>query len=83
MDKTFSAESFKQYLYWQQHDEETLRKINLLIKSIECDGVGKGLGEPLKHSDCYSRRIDDLNRLVYDIDDQGYLYIIACRGHYE
>lgn len=55
MNKIFSAESFKQYLFWQQHDEETLRKINLLIKSIECDGVGKGLGEPLKHGDGYSR----------------------------
>lgn len=80
MDKTFSAESFKQYLYWQQHDEETLRKINLLIKSIECDGVGKGLGEPLKHGDCYSRRIDDNNRLVYKIDKRGCLDIKSCRG---
>ena len=81
MNKTFSAESFKQYLYWQQHDEETLRKINLLIKSIECDGVGKGLGEPRKHGDCYSRRIDDNNRLVYKIDKRGCLDIKSCRGH--
>ncbi|MCC8101241.1 MAG: hypothetical protein LIP11_02955 [Clostridiales bacterium] len=23
------------------------------------------------------------NRLVYDIDEQGFLWIIRCRGHYE
>ena len=31
----------------------------------------------------WSRRIDDVNRLVYNIDENGFLWIIACRGHYE
>ena len=80
MNKIFSDKSFKQYLYWQERDEETLQKINLLIQSIERDGVDKGLGEPLKRGFAYSRRIDEYNRLVYDIDAQGYLHIISCRG---
>ena len=29
------------------------------------------------------KRIDDVNRLVYNIDENGFLWIIACRGHYE
>lgn len=27
--------------------------------------------------------IDKANRLVYNIDEQGNLWIIACKGHYE
>ncbi|MBR1646659.1 MAG: Txe/YoeB family addiction module toxin [Selenomonadaceae bacterium] len=84
MDKIFSDKSFEQYLYWQDHDENILQKINLLIQSIERDGVDCGLGNPekLPDADGYSRRIDEKNRLVYDIDAQGYLYIISCKGHY-
>lgn len=27
----------------------------------------------------WSRRIDEANRLVYSIDEKGFLWIIACR----
>lgn len=27
--------------------------------------------------------IDEVNRLIYNIDENGFLWIIACRGHYE
>ena len=30
-----------------------------------------------------SSRFGDANRLVYNIDENGFLWIIACRGHYE
>jgi len=45
------------------------------------EGIGKP--EPLREnlSGCWSRRIDDTNRLVYRIQDDS-LYILACRGHY-
>ena len=36
------------YLYWQQQDKKTLRKINRLIKSIERDGPMNGEGKPEK-----------------------------------
>lgn len=46
--------------------------------------AGKGQQhEPLKHRKAWSRRIDDVNRLVYNIDSNGSLWIIACKGHYE
>ena len=72
------------YLDWQSHDKRALRRINELIKDTLRDpffGIGKP--EPLKHygPNCWSRRIDDENRLVYRVTD-GMLEIIECRAHY-
>ena len=57
------------------------------IKDIERNGVSKGIGKPelLKHSFAgyWSRRIDEKNRLIYKIDEQGYLYIYSCKEHYK
>ena len=84
MEKRWGDEAWDEYLYWQMQDKKVLRKINDLIKSIERDGAMKGIGkpEPLKYRKGYSRRIDDTNRLVYDIEG-GVLYIFACKDHYE
>lgn len=40
-----------------------------MIKDIERNGVLNGLGKPekLKYRNGYSRRIDQYNRLIYDI----------------
>lgn len=42
---------------------------------------GEGKPERLKYGLGYSRRIDDTNRLVYDIEGNN-IIIKACRGHY-
>lgn len=83
MHKSFSDQGFEDYLYWKFHDRKTLKKINDLLKDIERNGVAKGIGkpEPLKHRPGWSRRIDEGNRLVYDVHGE-HLYIIACKGHY-
>ena len=46
------------------------------------EGIGKP--EPLKNnlSGMWSRRIDEENRIVY-YEEDGILYIISCRGHYD
>ena len=88
MNKIWSSESWDDYLYWQTQDRKTLRRINALIKDIErgdpFDGIGKP--EPLKAdlAGCWSRRIDDANRLVYRVSGIGSinLEIISCRSHY-
>lgn len=54
------------------------------MKDIEresFDGIGKP--EPLKGdmSGFWSRRIDDVNRLVYRIKD-NIIEILSCKGHY-
>lgn len=81
---TFSDKAWEEYCLWQTQDRKTLKKINTLIKDIQrspFDGIGKP--EPLKNYDgCWSRRIDDVNRLVYKVSD-GQIEIIQCRGHYD
>jgi toxin YoeB len=80
----FTDEAWNSYVYWQTQDRKTLKRINDLIKNAQRDpsgGIGKP--EPLKHSlsGCWSRRIDETNRLVYTIIDED-LVIISCRYHY-
>lgn len=85
MNKLWSDRGWDDYLYWQAEDKKTIKKINSLVKDIERNGVAKGIGkpEPLKYRKGWSRRIDQENRLVYDIDERKNLWIISCRGHYE
>lgn len=82
---TFTAKGFEDYRYWQNQDRKTLKKINDLIEDIKRNGTMKGIGkpEPLRYRPGYSRRIDDKNRLVYDIDELENIRIISCKGHYE
>lgn len=86
MDVLFSEKALEQYIYWQNQDRKTLNRINDLLKDINRNGVDKGIGKPerLKYqfSSCWSRRIDDKNRLVYKIDDNGNLRVEICKGHY-
>ena len=73
------------YLYWQTQDKKVLKRVNLLIKDIRrnpFDGVGKP--EPLKNnlSGWWSRRIDETNQIVY-YEQDGIIYVVSCRGHYD
>ena len=85
MNKLWSDRAWDDYLYWQTQDKKTLKRINELVRDIERNGLSKGIGkpEPLRYRRGWSRRIDDKNRLVYDMDGQGNLLIAACKGHYE
>lgn len=80
----FSPKAWADYLYWQEQDKKTLRRINQLVKDIERNpfaGIGKP--EALKGalSGFWSRRIDDSNRLVYRVADE-IIEIVSCREHY-
>lgn len=77
--------AWEDYLYWQSQDRKTLKRINTLIAEMKrhpFEGIGKP--EPLKGnlSGYWSRRIDQTNRMVY-FEENGILYVISCRGHYE
>ena len=73
MKKIWFEEAWEDYLYWQTQDKKTIKRINLLVKDIERNGLENGIGkpEPLKEnlSGFWSRRIDDVNRLVYRIEN--------------
>ena len=77
--------AWSDYVYWQGQDKKTLKRINTLIKDAlrnPEDGIGKP--EELREnlSGCWSRRIVDVNRLVYAVE-KDQLVIITCRYHYE
>ena len=84
MNITWTDESWEEYEQWQQEDKKIIKKINSLIKDIKRDSFnGIGKPEPLKHelSGCWSRRITDEHRLVYEVTDYSVI-IISCRYHY-
>ncbi|WP_309677981.1 Txe/YoeB family addiction module toxin [Pseudomonas sp.] len=84
MNIEFTPEGWDDYLWFQQNDKAGLKRINLLIKSIQrepFDGLGKP--EPLKYnlSGFWSRRITAEHRLVYAVED-GETRVVMCRYHY-
>ena len=84
MNKVFTENAWTDYLYWQQQDKKTLKKINNLLMDITRNGNhGIGKPEPLvgNLSGYWSRRINDKDRLIYRIDDNN-IYILSCRYHY-
>ena len=81
---SFTNKAWEEYCYWQLQDKKTLKRINLLLSDIQRNGF-EGIGKPeaLKNNlnGFWSRRIDDVNRLVYKIENEQIL-IIQCKGHY-
>ena len=72
------------YLYWQEQDKKTLKRINKLIAEIKrssFEGIGKP--EALKEnlSGFWSRRVDESHRLVYAVEELR-ITVISCRYHY-
>jgi toxin YoeB len=84
MNITFTNDSWNEYLYWQTTDKQTLKKINNLLKDVTRDPFnGLGKPEPLKYEflGCWSRRITQEHRLVYEVTEYSIL-VISCRFHY-
>ena len=81
---TFAEDAWEEYLYWQSQDKKTLKKINQLLKDIQREPfAGEGKPEPLSGNleGKWSRRINEQDRLVYEVKSDG-VTIIQCRGHY-
>ncbi|MDR1659395.1 MAG: Txe/YoeB family addiction module toxin [Desulfovibrio sp.] len=85
MDKIWSDGAWEDCLYWQEQDKKTLQRVNHLLRDIDRNGH-KGIGkpEPLKHDrhGYWSRRIDDVNRLVYRIVEDR-IESAQCRAYYD
>ena len=84
MNKLWTDDAWNDYLYWSEQDKKTLKRINQLLKDIDrgnYDGIGKP--EALKGNlqGFWSRRTDDVNRLVYKIENESVI-IVHCKGHY-
>ena len=80
----FSENAWSDYLYWQNADKKTLKRINALIKEIQHTPFsGTGKPEQLKFglSGYWSRRIDREHRIVYKVAEND-LLIAQLRNHY-
>lgn len=80
----FAEEAWEDYMYWQESDKKTLKRINDLIKAISREPYeGIGDPEPLKFnwSGFWSRRINREHRLIYTVENDAVL-IAQCRYHY-
>lgn len=85
MNKLFTDNAWQDYLYWQKEDRKTLKRINQLIQNISRNGnTGIGKPEPLVGplAGFWSRRINEKNRLIYNIEEET-INILACRYHYK
>ncbi|MBU3620965.1 Txe/YoeB family addiction module toxin [Polynucleobacter sp. CS-Odin-A6] len=81
----WTSAAWSDYVYWQGQDKKTLKRLNALIKDTMRnpeDGIGKPEELRGSLSGLWSRRIDDVHRLVYAIE-KDQLVIIACRYHYQ
>ncbi len=84
MNKVFTDNSWRDYVYWQTEDRMSLKKINTLLDDIVRNGnEGRGKPEALRGNlaGFWSRRINDKDRLIYRIDANN-IYVLACRYHY-
>lgn len=78
-------QAIEDLLYYSQSNPKNLVKIVKLIESISktpFEGIGKP--EPLKHnfSGYWSRRISDVNRIIYKVDNET-IKIASLKGHYD
>lgn len=80
----FDVAALDDLTWWVQQDRKKALRLLRIIQETAGDPFG-GIGkpEPLKHelSGCWSKRIDDEHRLVYQVFDEK-IRILACRYHY-
>ena len=80
----FDPSAFDDLAWWAEQDRAQAIRIIRLVRDTQRDpfaGIGKP--EPLRHElvGCWSRRIDQEHRLVYQVMPEK-IRILACRYHY-
>jgi toxin YoeB len=82
----FDPNAFEDLEWWVEHDRKIAIKIIKLILEIQrAPYEGTGQPEPLKHelAGCWSRRINQEHRLVYQVlEAEDRIRILACRYYY-
>jgi toxin YoeB len=81
----FANHSFAEFMEWSKEDKKILQRIARIIE--ECrrtpfEGIGKPEALKGELKGCWSRRIDDKNRIVYQINDDEVI-IHSLKGHYD
>ena len=73
---TWTPQAWEDYLYWQHTDKRTVKRINELLRdAIRNPFEGLGKPEPLRFdlAGCWSRRVNQEDRLVYKVDERSEL----------
>ena len=74
MNKIFTENGWKDYVYWQAEDRKTLRKIHQLIEDIDRNenwGIGKPEALSGNLAGFWSRRINEKDRLIYMLKEDN------------
>ena len=80
----FDSSAFEDLAWWIEQDRSQALRIIRLVRDVQRDPFsGLGKPEPLKHelSGCWSRRINQEHRIVYQVLPDK-IRILACRLHY-
>jgi toxin YoeB len=80
----FDISAFEDLAWWIEHDRaQALRIVRLIREAQRAPFSGLGKPEALKHqlTGCWSRRINQEHRLVYQVSPEK-IRILACRYHY-
>lgn len=72
---------------WKKSGQHAgIKKIEKIIEELsETPYAGVGLPEPLKYdlSECWSRRIDKKNRIIYQVNEETVsVIVVSAKGHY-
>lgn len=73
----FAEEAWEDYIYWQESDKKTLKRINDLIKAITrvpYEGIGDRLLKNLIGV-AFGRRISREHRLIYMVENDAVLVL--------
>jgi toxin YoeB len=80
----FDPGPFDDLAWWTEKDRAQAIRIIRIVRDTQRDPfTGLGKPEPLRHelAGCWSRRIDQEHRLVYQVLADK-IRILACRYHY-
>jgi len=80
----FESGAFEDFTAWAAQDKKLYARIIELIRDIDRNPfTGLGKPEPLRHQmrGWWSRRINDVHRLVYKVTDEA-IIIVSCKYHY-
>ncbi|MBM2816682.1 MAG: addiction module toxin, Txe/YoeB family [Ignavibacteria bacterium] len=81
----FELNAIEDLEYWIKNNKRIAQKVIKIIKELDREPFG-GLNkpEPLKYNyqGCWSKRIDEEHRLIYEVFDDK-IVILACRYHYD
>ena len=84
MKLVFAQAAWEDYLHWQDTDRKMLKRINaLILETTRTPFTGTGKPEGLKHAlaGYWSRRINEADRLVYEVFSDR-IEFLQARYHY-